>query len=326
MQKYYIGVDVGGTHLMASVTDGTGKILSRITAPTGWDQDLAVTLEGLVQSVRSAMKEAGVPEDQVKGAGIGVPGVVDPDAGLVLQATNLPWRNLALGPIVTEMLGMPVLLGNDADCAALAESLYGSGRKWESFVLLTLGTGVGGGIICHRKIFRGFRNGGAELGHLSLNAFDGPPCRCGRRGCFESYASATALMRTTQKAMRENPDSGLWKFAADPAEVTAKTAFEAAEAGDPAAQSLVDEYTEALAQGIGVIVNIFRPDAILLGGGVSAQGEALLAPVRKKLRDCCFGSAVLPVPELACASLGKDAGVMGAAALAEGPWQKFYVR
>ncbi len=325
MQKYYIGVDVGGTHLMASVTDGAGRILSRITAPTGWDQDLAVTLNGLVRSAKRAMEEAGVSEEQLKGVGIGVPGVVDPDAGVVLQATNLPWRNLALGPIVAEMLDVPVLLGNDADCAALAESLYGSGQKWESFVLLTLGTGVGGGIIYRKKIFRGFCNGGAELGHLPLNAFDGPACRCGRRGCFESYASASTLVRDTQKAMQEHPDSALWKFAAESAEATAKTAFEAAEAGDPTAEALIDAYTEALAQGIGAIVNILRPQAVLLGGGVSAQGEALLRPVREKLENCCFGSAVLPIPELACASLGNDAGVLGAAALAEGPWKKFYI-
>lgn len=203
-------------------------------------------------------------------------------------------------------------LGNDANCAALAEVVAGAAAGRRDVVLITLGTGVGGGIIIGGKIYAGMRGAGAELGHTVL-VLDGEPCTCGRRGCWEAYASATALIRQTREAAVQNPQSLLAQVPAE--QINGRTVFDAADRGDAAAQRVIDRYCEYIAAGMTDIVNALAPEMILLGGGVSRQGERLLAPIREYIATHCFGQREGAIPVVAAAQLGNDAGIIGAAAL-----------
>lgn len=242
--------------------------------------------------------------------GVGSPGACDPQTGVVKRAYNLNWFDVPVCRMLHQRFGIPVRLGNDANCAALAEVVAGAAVGCQDMVLITLGTGVGSGIISRGKILSGLRGGAGEAGHMLL-VLDGEPCTCGRRGCWEAYSSATALIRQARQAAAEHPESLL----AGAEEITGKTVFDAADRGDETANAVVDRFCDYLGAGVTNIVNALAPEVILIGGGISRQGERLLAPVRRYVEKNCFGGKDGAIPIIAAARLGNDAGIIGAAAL-----------
>ena len=231
---------------------------------------------------------------------------------------NYDWTDLPFAADLSAAAGVPVRISNDANVAALGEAAFGAGKQYKDSILITLGTGIGSGIILDGKIFEGFCGGGAEAGHMVIVA-GGIPCTCGRRGCFEQYASATALVRDTKRAMFEAKDSLMWEIAGqDAARVDGRTAFTAAEAGDAAAEKVVKNYVMYLSEGILNLVSIFRPQAIIVGGGVSGQGENLLRPVRRYVGEHLYVDSERIPLSIVRAQLGNDAGIWGAYALARG--------
>ena len=232
----------------------------------------------------------------------------------MVRAYNLNWFGVPVCRLLRQYFHIPVYLSNDANCAALAEAVAGAGRGVRDLVLITLGTGVGGGIILNGKIHAGMRSAGAELGHTLL-VLDGEPCTCGRRGCWEAYASVSALIRQTQRAAQAHPESLLCETA--PETMTGRTVFDAADRGDRTAKAVIDRYCTYIAAGLTDIVNALAPEMILLGGGISREGERILQPIRNYVADHCFGQHQGAVPVIAAAQLGSEAGIIGAAALGE---------
>ncbi len=307
-KSLYLGIDVGGTFIKGAITDSDGNILVKDKAPTE-TQRLAECILDLSDRLT---EKAQLSYSDILGMGIGIPGLVDTQRGLIVTAENLSLRGYPIVEKITQRLNMPVKLANDANVATLGEMLWGVGKNYKSAVMLTLGTGVGGGVVIDGVLFEGNLGAGAELGHTVI-AVDGEPCSCGRRGCLEAYASATALIRQTKRAMQNNPSSLLWEIGSLDA-VTGKTAFDYAEKC-PEAKSVVDSYVRYLTHGIANFINVFRPEAIILGGGVCAQGEALLSPIREMLKGEIFAYGLSPEVDVLVASLGNDAGCLGASAL-----------
>jgi glucokinase len=313
--RHYIGIDLGGTNIAAGVVREDGTLVKTCSIPTGANRPAEAVVADMVQAAKLCLDAAGMTTTDITAMGVGVPGAVDDATGMTLFAPNLHWNRLPLTQMLRSQIDLPVHLGNDADCAALGEVLAGCASSFDSAVMITLGTGVGGGLVANRHVFTGWAGGGIEPGHMTLVA-GGIPCGCGNRGCFEVYASATALIRQTREAMITHRDSKLWDFVETIQDVTAKTPFDAAKVGDAVATAVLEQYEEYLAAGIGGIVNLFRPQAVILGGGVSNQGEVLLAPVREKLLKYCYASEYIAPPQLLKATLGNDAGIIGAALLA----------
>lgn len=312
--RYFIGIDLGGTNIAAGVVSEEGQLICKTSLPTGAGRPAEAIVADMARAVELCLADSGLEKGQIEALGVGVPGAIDNNTGTVLFTSNLDWRELPLTRMLQSKLGLPVCLGNDADCAALGETLAGGAKEFDSALMITLGTGVGGGLVSHRKLFTGWSGVGIEPGHFTLVA-GGVKCGCGNRGCFEAYASATALIRQTREAMITHPDCAIWKFADSVEQVNAKTVFDAAATGDAIAQGVVDQYEEYLAAGIGGIVNLFRPHAVILGGGVSNQGENLLVPLREKLKKYCYASEFIAPPQVVKATLGNDAGIIGAALL-----------
>ena len=302
-----IGIDVGGTNLRAGVTDGQGHLLSRVSVPVGTEKSPEILIHRLAELAKKAAEEAGIPEEEIQSVGVGIPGAVA--EGNILYTCNLPLRNVPFERVFRAYFDRPVYLENDANCAAAGEWLYGAGRGTENFVMITLGTGLGGGFILNGKLYAGGGMAG-EIGHMVIRQ-DGAACGCGRRGCWEAYASATGLTRQTRQAALAHPESLL----AQVEEITGRTAFDAAQQGDATAAEVVARYAVYVAAGLTDFVNILAPEMILLGGGISRQGEALLAPIREYVATHCFGQREVAIPTIAAAKLGNEAGIIGAAAL-----------
>ena len=309
-----LGVDLGGTNIKVALVDEKGNILQQASCPT----NLPRPAEAVCDDIAALCRQLAVGRSDVAGVGVGCPGTVDDATGMVLYSNNLAWSNFAMGPYLQSRVGLPVRLANDANAAALGEALAGCARGADSAVILTLGTGVGGGVVLGGKLLTGYTGAAAEPGHMVINdAPDAPLCTCGRRGCLEAYASATALIRTTKQAMAAHPESGLWQLAT-PDTVTGRTAFDGRDAGDAVAAAVVEEYTHWLAVGIANLINIFFPQVVGLSGGVANQGEALLKPLRAMVEPMVFGSAFATKhTTLTACTLGYRAGVIGAALLAQ---------
>ena len=306
----YVGVDIGGTNLKAGLVDESGNLLAtqKMKVASIVDREgLAWTVASLAQELAGA---AGVPLGEVASVGVGVPGTVDIRAGSIAYTCNLPLRDVPLRKLFHKYLNIPLYIENDANCAALAEYYVGGGRGSKRFITVTLGTGVGGGIIIDGKIYAGMRSMGAELGHTLL-VLEGEHCTCGRDGCWEAYASATALIRQAKRAGEQHPESALHGRE----ELTALDVFQAADAGDAAAQAVIDRWCVYVAAGMTDLVNSLAPEMILLGGGISRQGERLLSPVREYVAANCFGGHDRLPPVIEAARLGNEAGIIGAAAL-----------
>ncbi len=310
---YKIGIDLGGTNIACGVVDGINLVYKK-SVPTGKITGTESAAEKLGAALSVALNDGGFSWDEISEIGIGIPGTVNTDTGIVEYACNVGLENSPLGDTLSKLIKKPVYAENDANAAAWGEYIAGSGREYKSMVMLTLGTGVGGGIIIDGKLYSGFNFSGAEIGHM-VTHHGGRECACGRRGCFEKYASATGLKETTRKYMRENPQSIMWRIAGGIESVNARTAFEAAKKGDKAAAAAVNEYISDLACGIVNVINIFQPEAVVLGGGVANEGDGLLLPVRDIVsrEDYARNSKRRAVVKLA--ELGNDAGIIGAALL-----------
>ena len=308
---YYIGIDVGGTNLKAGLVREDGQILAVERTPLAFEnpEQFARTLAQLGQSV---LHQAGIPVSDVVSAGIGIPGAVA--GGDILYTCNIPLRDVPLSRLFRQHLDVPVLLENDANCAAVGEWLCGAGRGTQQFIVVTLGTGVGGGLILNGKLYSGSGMVG-EVGHMVIQ-HGAPPCNCGRRGCWEAYASATGLIRMTREAMEAHPESLLHTVAAQSGCVEGRTAFDAAVQGDETALALCRDYVSYLAAGVTNLINILQPEAVAIGGGVAAAPDGLLlTPLREIVERECYPRHTGQIPRIVRAELGNDAGIIGAALL-----------
>lgn len=308
-----IGIDLGGMSAKAAVL-ANGVLCGKSTVKTSSEKTPQETAAALAQLCITATEKAGKRFENVDAIGIGSPGAIDSKSGAVVSWTNYGWNNVPLAELVQKFSGKRTFVVNDANAAALGEAKFGAGKKYRDSVLVTLGTGVGGGILIDGKLFEGYKSAGAEIGHMVIRQ-DGELCSCGRKGCLERYASASALIRRTQVAMGENRGSAMWKIAETLKGVDGRTAFLAAKQGDEAAQRVVNDYIASLGEGIANIVNVIRPEAVILGGGVSAEGENLLAPLRKYVMPRIYAPDYAPL-DIICAQLGNDAGLYGAAEFA----------
>lgn len=308
---YYIGIDVGGTNLKAGLVREDGQILAVERTPLAFEnpEQFARTLAQLGQSV---LRQAGIPASDVVSAGIGIPGAVA--GGDILYTCNIPLRDVPLSRLFRQHLDVPVLLENDANCAAVGEWLCGAGRGTQQFIVVTLGTGVGGGLILNGKLYSGSGMVG-EVGHMVIQ-HGGAPCNCGRRGCWEAYASATGLIRMTREAMEAHPESLLHTVAAQSGCVEGRTAFDAAVQRDETALALCRDYVSYLAAGVTNLINILQPEAVAIGGGVAAAPDGLLlTPLREIVERECYPRHTGQIPRIVRAELGNDAGIIGAALL-----------
>lgn len=311
--KYYAGIDLGGTFVKCGIVDETGNLVIKDKIPTGKDRPHAEIARDMANLAKELARKA---HAELTAVGIGSPGTVDSANGIIVYSNNIAWKDVPLRELVQKILNVPVAVTNDANAAALGESWRGAGRNYSNIVLVTLGTGVGGGIVLNGKLYEGSRSAGAEIGHTVIR-LNGEKCTCGRKGCFEAYASATALIRQTQRAMVCAPDSTLWELCGGNLEnADGKTAFDGMRIGDKTATKVVNAYICYLAEGIANFANIFRPEAVLLGGGICAEGETLLIPLQKQVDKMLFGGNQYAPVKVLRANLGNDAGLYGAVRLA----------
>ena len=311
---YYIGLDVGGTTFKAGVVTEDGRIVHKDAMPTGIERPYQEIIADMAALCKKVAADAGIEMSEIQSIGVGVPGLFDNKTGMIPFCTNLGWHDI---PFVAEMkkhLDTPVYGDNDATVAGLAESVAGVSAGIKDSVFLTLGTGVGGGIIIDGKPYSGAHGCGSEIGHMMIK-MGGELCTCGNYGCFERYASATAIIREARKAIVEYPESSmLAACGGDPEKLNAKIVIDAARAGDEAAKAVFGGYVQALAVGIINIINMLDPEVIVLGGGVSAAGEFLLNAVREAVKPMVFFKT-MPYARIELAQLGNDAGIIGAAML-----------
>lgn len=312
---YYLGIDLGGTNIAAAVVDenykiiGTGKIKTNCPRPA---EEIA---EDMYKAGMMTVENCGLRLEDIAEVGVGAPGTVDPKDGFIRYANNLGFVNLPLGEMLEKKFGRRVFLENDANAAAYGEQLAGAGKGAEQFVAITLGTGVGGGVIINGHILSGMNSAGGELGHTVI-VKDGEPCSCGRNGCWEAYASATALIRQTKAAMEADKSSAMWGLVnGDIEAVNGRTAFDGMRAGDAAAKAVVDKYCEYVACGLTNIINIFQPEVLCIGGGISKEGETLVAPIRAYVQQERYSKNIEKQTVIKAAELGNDAGIIGAAFL-----------
>lgn len=310
---HYVGIDLGGTSIKVGVVDEAKEIVELVSVATEPEKGGDDVANRIVQTVKRAIKQAGLTLADIISVGIGCPGHIDGVNGVVRFAGNLNWRNFPLASKLSDGLdGLDVKLANDANAAALGEYLAGSARDATSAAIITLGTGVGVGIIIDGKIISGCDSGASEMGHSVIQK-GGRPCTCGRLGCWEAYSSATGLINITKEAMEIDKSSIMWEHYRQDGKVNGRTAFQAAKNGDKTAQEVVDEYISYLACGIANVINTLQPEIISLGGGISKEGENLLVPLRVEVAKEVFGGHM--VTEIRSCTLGNDAGIIGAAML-----------
>ena len=313
-----IGVDLGGTNIAAGLVDEEYRILDRASVKTNVPRPAESIIADIAGLVKLLCERNNVGRGELEVVGVGVPGTINEDTGYVEYSNNIRFENVPLIKLMGDMVDVPVRFGNDANVAALGEYLAG-GHNVKSFVLITLGTGIGSGIILDGKLIKGINFAASELGHTVIK-MGGEQCTCGRKGCFEAYASATALIRDTRRALskmdNEAAYSAIWQLCGgDPEKVEAKQVFDAVKLDDKLAKELFLNYTEYLAEGIANIINIFQPELICIGGGVSKAGEMLLAPVRENVAGKIFSKNSARNTKIELARLDNDAGIIGAAML-----------
>lgn len=314
---YRLGIDLGGTNIVAGVVDEEYNIVAKASCKTDVPRPEKEICDSMAEVALEAIKKANITIDDVESIGIGVPGAVNPETGIIEYSANLFFHNWSVVEMMEERLNTKVKIENDANAAALGEYLAGSAKGAKNAVAITLGTGVGGGIIIDGKIYSGSNYAGAELGHMVI-VKGGKDCACGRHGCWEAYASATGLINLTkEKILTEKPEfSYMLKLCDDDiSNVSGRTAFDAMAEGDPLAKQVVEEYISYLATGIVNIINIFQPDVLCIGGGVSNQGENLLAPLRNIVESERYTKHNDKQTVICKCSLGNDAGIIGAAYL-----------
>lgn len=312
---YRLGIDLGGTNIAAGVVDEDYRIIGTGKVKTGAHRSNDEIADDMAKAARMAIKDACIDISEITAMGIGSPGSVIPSKGIVATSNNLKFSNLPLCAMMKERLGVDFYIENDANAAAYGELLAGAGKGCKNFVAITLGTGVGSGIIIDGKIFSGSNNAGGEFGHTVI-VIDGEACTCGRKGCWETYASATALIRQTKAEMEANKQSIMWKLCdGDINRVNGKTAFDAMRENDESGIKVVKEYIHYIAIGITNVINIFQPEILCIGGGISKEGDVLTKPIAEFAENGRFSKNIEKQTVVKVAALGNDAGIIGAAFL-----------
>lgn len=308
---YYLGIDLGGTNIAVGIVNEQGEILARKTVPTEVSRGEDAVIARMADAARALTEEAGIPLTSITSVGVGSPGAIDSAAGVVVSACNLPFSNTPLAARLEALLDRPVKVENDANAAAWAEAVAGAARGTRDNLMVTLGTGVGGGIVIGGRLYGGYNSYAGEFGHMIIRD-GGEACACGQSGCLEAYASATALIRETKRAAEADKQSLLWQCAEAEGKFSGKTAFTAAARGDATAKAVIDRYVYDLSLGLINLIRIFQPEVIVVGGGVARAGDALMIPLREQLRGYISGKKATRIE---AASLGDDAGIVGAALL-----------
>ena len=316
---FRIGIDLGGTNIAAGLVNESYQIVRKDSVPTNAHRDPALIVDDIAMLCKRLCADQGIALSDVDAIGIASPGIANHDDGVVEYSNNLPFRKLHICDMLRERTGIAnIHVENDANAAAWGEAVAGAAKGTKKSVMITLGTGVGGGIIIDGKVFSGFNYAGGELGHTVIEK-DGAPCSFGRKGCWEAYSSATALIRMTKEKLEECKAQGretlIEKLVAEKGKVSGKTAFDAMRAGDEAGKEVVDKYLSYLAVGLGNMINIFQPEVISLGGGVSNEKENLLKPLIPLVRQEQYGGDLVSLTKICVAELGNDAGIIGAAFL-----------
>ncbi len=312
---YYIGVDLGGTNIAVGIVNEKGEMLRKGSVPTNAKRSADEIIKDMGELCKKLMAEQGITADDVQYAGIATPGTADHDNGIVVYANNLPFENYPLAAKLSEFSGIKkVLIENDANAAAKGEAELGAAKGCNNSVMITLGTGVGGGIIIDKKVYSGFNYAGGELGHVVIEV-DGAQCSCGRKGCWEAYSSATGLINMTKAKMQETKDTVMWELAPTLDDVDGKTAFDAMRKNDKAGAEVVDKYIRYLASGLVNMINIFQPEVLVIGGGICKEGDNLLVPLKKYIDAEEYGKSNAKRTQIKIAALGNDAGIIGAAML-----------
>ena len=310
--KYCFGIDIGGTTVKIGLFSEAGEMLDRWEIPTRKGNDPAELLKDVKISLENCMQKKGMAKEDILGIGMAAPGPVTAD-GVLQNAVNIGWGSVKRVEEAEKSIGIsPVRIGNDARVAALGEAAFGAGKEAESMLMVTLGTGVGGGAFLNGEIYAGSNYAGLEVGHIVIEK-DGRLCNCGRKGCFERYAAASALTRDTQAAMKEHPESALWKICPDIEKVNAKTAFDGQKQGDKVATDVVNTYIEYLACGLVNLINIFQPEVVCLGGGVSNERQYLLDLLQPHIDREDFARNARERTKIVIAKFRNDAGIIGAA-------------
>ena len=310
---YRLGIDLGGTNIVAGVVDENYKIISKAQAKTAIPRPADGIADDMAAVAQKAAVFAGVSLDDIEGFGIGTPGSVDHRTGSIIYANNLGFKDVPIAEMLFKRTGKRFSVANDADSAAYGEYIAGAGKGTKDFVMITLGTGVGGGVILDGKIRSGFNGAGGELGHTVIQ-MNGEACTCGRDGCFEAYASATALIRQTKQAMIKNSSSIMWEICGnDLSRVNGLTPFDAMRAGDETGKKVVDTYISYLSVGITNIINIFQPEVFCIGGGVSKEGDTIIKPLERIVHSDNYARSIEKKTVIKAAMLGNDAGIIGAA-------------
>ena len=316
---YRLGVDLGGTNIAVGLVDENFNIVCKKSVPTGAERGAEPIVEDMAKVCIAICEEMNVPLKDIVCVGIATPGIANYETGYVEYTNNIPFVKFPIGPLLSEKLGgVKVFIENDANAAALGEAVAGAARGTKSSVMITLGTGVGGGVIIDGKVFSGFNYAGPELGHMVIER-GGRPCTCGRSGCWEAYSSATALIKMTREKLDECVKNGektvMTSLVEKAGKVTGRTAFDAMREGDKAGSEVVDLYLSYLITGLVNIVNIFQPEVISLGGGVSNEGQWLVDRIYPLIYKEQYGSGIVKSTELRIAKLKNDAGIIGAAML-----------
>ncbi len=313
---FRIGVDLGGTNIAVGIVDSENNIIKKTSVPTNAGRHPDGITNDIAELCMKLLEDSDILPCRVELVGIASPGAIDPVNGIIKRATNLDMIDYPIVSKLRELLPIRnIKLENDANAAALGESVAGSGKGVDRFIMVTLGTGIGGGIIIDGKVYSGFNYAGGEIGHMVIE-HNGRQCGCGRRGCWETYSSAIGLINMTKEYMMNNRNSLMWKMVDNDIDnVSGKTAYRAAALGDMTARAVCAEYTDYLVCGLVNIINIFQPNILSIGGGVSNEGENLIAPLRELVDKLQFTSANPVKTELKIAELKNDAGIIGAASL-----------
>lgn len=312
---YKVGIDLGGTNIATGVIDAGNQIIGRGKLKTNMPRSADEIFDDIAKAVRLAVEDAGITMDDVSTVGMGTPGTVNKATGVIEFANNLDFSNVPAREMLLSRLEKHIFIDNDANCAALGEAIAGAGKGVKDFVAITLGTGVGSGVVINGRIYSGSNYAAAEFGHMVIMV-DGDPCSCGRKGCWERYASATALITQTKNEMKHSLDSVMWELVNGNINlVSGRTAFDAMRKGDAAAKKVVDRYIYYVASGIINVINALQPEMICVGGGISHEDETLLAPLRKYIEEERYSIHAKTQTKICRAILGNDSGIIGAALL-----------
>lgn len=313
---YKVGIDLGGTNIAAGVIDENNKIIAKASVKTNLPRPAESIADSIAELTRDVVASAGLSMDDISFVGVGTPGAVT-TGGVVEFSANLGFVDTPLKQLIKDRVQKSVWIENDANCAALGERIVGCGKGVENFIAVTLGTGVGGGIIVHGKLMTGVNGAAGEIGHMII-IHDGLACPCGRKGCFEQYASASALVRQTRDALLRDREhkSIMWQLiSSDLENVDGRTVFDAARQGDEIATKVIDAFVEYLAAGVANLINVFQPEKLCIGGGVSKQGSLIIDPLVDKIIRKRYTKHAKVQTEICAATLGNDAGLIGAALL-----------